>query len=113
MANEIQNTGSEWRKLDLHVHNNNTHLNNNFKDCSNKDFIKKVKSENISVIGLTNYFKFSDADFGLKQELEKENIVVFLNLEFRLSYQNKDKNNCDLHIVFSNDVTKQTINKFL
>ena len=105
--------GSEWRKWDLHVHTPSSHLNNNFKSCEKNDFVQKCLDEKISVIGLTNYFKFSDDDFDLKENLEKKNITVFLNLELRLTYQNKDDKCCDLHIIFSNELSKDDIKQFL
>ncbi|GAA5085436.1 gamma-glutamylcyclotransferase [Chryseobacterium ginsengisoli] len=103
--------GSEWRKWDLHLHTPYTFLNR-YK-CEEAEFIEKLKNENISCIGLTNYFKFDDREFELKDKLEKEGIITFLNLEIRLDYQNKDDDCLDLHVIFSNDVTKENIEKFL
>jgi hypothetical protein len=114
--------GSEWRKWDLHVHSLFTHLNNQFsvnitnekaKQQKTSDFIKKIKDENIYVVGLTNYFNFSDDDFELKKKLEENNIVVFMNLELRLTYTNKEDECCDFHIVFDNQVSNETIKQFL
>ena len=105
--------GSEWREWDLHVHTPSSHLNNNFKSCTNNDFVQKCLDQKIAVIGLTNYFNFSKDDFTLKQELDKQNITVFLNLELRLTYQNKDDQCCDLHIIFSNELSKDTVQTFL
>ncbi|PKF72321.1 hypothetical protein CW752_16685 [Chryseobacterium sp. PMSZPI] len=103
--------GSEWRKWDLHVHTPYTFLNR--YRCEEYEFIEKLKNENISCIGLTNYFKFDDREFELKNKLEKEGITTFLNLEIRLDYQNKEDDCLDLHVIFSNDVTKENIEKFL
>ena len=64
-------------------------------------------------MGLTNYFNFSDDDFHLKTALERQGVTVFLNLEIRLSYQNKDDECCDAHIIFDNAVTKDEIENFL
>ncbi|MBT9150708.1 MAG: hypothetical protein DDT40_00885 [candidate division WS2 bacterium] len=107
------NRGSEWRKWDLHLHSFYTSLNNDFSSSSEDDYIKKIKDEKIEVVGLTNYFNFSDNDWSLKDKLEKEGIVVFLNLELRLTYTNKDDGCCDLHLVFSNELSKQDIDTFL
>lgn len=105
--------GSEWRKWDLHVHTINSHLNNNYGNTSSKDFIEAIKNKNISVVGLTNYFKFSDDDYKLKKELEQVGIVTFFNLEIRLAYQNKEDQCCDLHILFSDKIDDSQIKKFL
>lgn len=105
--------GSEWRKWDLHIHSLYTHLENNYSGVSVTDFVKKVTDEQISVVGLTNYFNFSKDDFTLKSKLEKQNIVVFLNLEIRLAYQNKEDDCCDAHIIFDSSVTATEIENFL
>lgn len=107
------NRGSEWRKWDLHLHSFYTSLNNYFSSSTLDKYIQKIKDEKIEVVGLTNYFNFSDDDWSLKEKLEKVGIVVFLNLELRLTYTNKDADCCDLHLVFSNELTKQDIDTFL
>ena len=113
MNMKINSRGSEWRKWDLHVHSLKTHLANGYGNNTTEDFLKKINDEEISVIGLTNYFNFVDEDFKLKTELEKKGVAVFLNLELRLPYQNKDKDCCDLHIIFENTVKKNNIENFL
>lgn len=105
--------GSRWRKWDLHVHSLYTHLENNYSGSTVTDFVKKVTDEQIEVLGLTNYFNFADDDFTLKSELEKKGVMVFLNLEIRLSYQNKEDECCDAHIIFDSSVTKAEIENFL
>ncbi len=105
--------GSEWGKWDLHIHSLHTHLNNDYSGKNEKEFIQKIKDAGIQALGLTNYFKFSEDDFKLKKKLEKEGIVVFLNLELRLTYTNKDDKCCDLHIIFDNTVEEETIKTFL
>jgi DNA repair ATPase RecN len=110
----INNTrGSEWRKWDLHFHSLYSNLNNNFSDVAENDYIDKVINSELSVVGLTNYFNFKDNDFELKTNLENNGIVVFLNLELRLTYQNKDSDCCDIHIVFDNKLENDKIQQFL
>ena len=83
--------GSEFRKWDLHIHSPYTVLNNNFGLNDGKGnvdiekFIQRIKDEEISAVGLTNYFNFTDADFKLKDRMNQEGITTFLNLEIRLS----------------------------
>jgi len=113
MINAAKNRGSEWRKWDLHLHSFYTSMNNFFSSSTPDKYVQKIKDENIEVIGLTNYFNFSDNDWSLKETLEKAGIVVFLNLELRLTYTNKDDDCCDLHLIFSNELTNQDINTFL
>ena len=104
--------GSEWRKWDLHLHSFYTSSNNNFGNPK-QDYIDKITSNNIAVVGLTNYFNFSDDDYSLKDELENQGIVVFLNLELRLAYTNKEDDCVDFHIIFSNTLNRQQIDNFL
>lgn len=110
-----QNRGSEWRKWDLHIHSpySNISGNGSYKGCSDNDFINKIKESEISVVGLTNYFKFDDREFNLADNLRKNDISVFMNLEVRLTNQNDDDQLSDYHIIFSDELTKQEINNFL
>lgn len=99
--------GSEFRKWDLHIHSPYTVLNNQFDKLPDgspdvEKFIQKIKDEGISAVGLTNYFRFSDDDFKLKDRLNEEGIATFLNLEIRLSYINKSDQLFDYHIIFDN-----------
>jgi len=105
------NRGSEWKKWDLHLHSPYTFLNK--YTCTDEDFINKIINEQISCIGLTNYFKFDENEYNLKESLEIKGVTVFFNLELRLDYQNKEDDCLDLHVIFSNLVNKENIVKFL
>lgn len=94
--------GSEWRKWDLHVHSLKTHLNNNYSGINEDALITKLQESGICVVGLTNYFNFTQEDYALKKKLEQKGIIAFLNLELRLTYQNKEDQCCDIHIIFNN-----------
>lgn len=111
---ENRNTrGSEWRKWDMHLHSYFTYLNNNFSNISKEVYIQKIVDSDIKVIGLTNYFNFKNEDYELKKELENKGIVVFLNLELRLAYQNKEDDCCDFHIIFDNSLPEGQIKMLL
>lgn len=103
--------GSEWRKWDLHVHSLKTHLNNNYSGVSEDTLITKLQESGISIVGLTNYFNFTQEDYALKKKLEQKGITIFLNLELRLTYQNKEDQCCDIHVIFNNEI--EDINCFL
>lgn len=105
------NRGSEWHKWDLHVHTPYTFMNS--YDCTDEEFIDELLKKEISAIGLTNYFKFKNEEYYLRDKLKDKGIQVFLNLEVRLDYQNKDNNCLDLHIIFSEDIVKENIDKLL
>ena len=103
--------GSEWRKWDLHMHTPYTFKNT--YNCSDNDFIDRLINKEIKVIGLTNYFKFDNKEFELAKKLEDKGIKVFLNLEIRLDYQNKDDDCLDIHIIFNSSVNQEQIDKLL
>lgn len=105
--------GSEWGKWDLHLHSYYTFLNNNFKSKTEEEYVEAIANSGLKVIGLTNYFKFTDEDYKLKERLESKGLTVFLNLELRLTYQNKEDDLCDFHIIFDNTLSKETIQTFL
>lgn len=112
------NKGSEFRKWDLHIHSPYTVLNNQFSKFEDgspdiESFIQKIKDEDISAIGLTNYFNFTDDDFNLKTRLEENGIVTFLNLEVRLSNINKSDQLFDYHIIFDNTLDDGIIKNLL
>ncbi|GAA8523439.1 PHP-associated domain-containing protein [Helicobacter pylori] len=89
-----------------------THLNKAYK-CSEEDFIQKLCTSEIDCIGLTNYFKFDEKEFDLKEKIEERGIKVFYNLEVRLDYQNNKDDCLDFHIIFSDEVSSDGIKKFL
>lgn len=122
MTEEIQEEnsnekGSLWQKWDLHIHSPLSFLENQF-DNDWENWISKIKTEQIKVIGLTNYFRFnhiseqSEIDF-VREKLKDTGIVVFPNLEFRLSQPNKEGEYINLHILFSEQVTTKRIEAFL
>ncbi|GAA8937814.1 hypothetical protein SLK260_08690 [Helicobacter pylori] len=112
MGNKDHSKGSSWHKWDLHAHTPYTHLNKAYQ-CSEEEFIQKLCDSKIDCIGLTNYFKFNEKEFELKEKIEKRGIKVFYNLEVRLDYQNKEDQCLDSHIIFSDKVTQQEIDNFL
>ncbi len=112
MGNKDHSKGSSWHKWDLHVHTPYTYSNKEYQ-CSEDEFIQKLCGSEIDCIGLTNYFKFDEKEFELKEKIEKKGIKVFYNLEVRLDYQNKEDQCLDFHIIFSDKVTQQEIDNFL
>lgn len=105
------NYGSAWNKWDLHIHSPYTNMNG--YACSDEKFIQKIQDENLACVGLTNYFNFKDEEYALKERLEKLEIKVLMNLELRLDYTNKDDESLDLHILFSETITKTEIERLL
>lgn len=111
--------GSQFRKWDLHLHSLDSYLNNQYKiinginEEDRRKLLEKLKENSIEVIGLTNYFNFTEEDFILKKYLEDNGIVTFFNLEIRLSNINKVDELFDYHIIFDNKIEKQIIKNLL
>lgn len=109
--------GSLWQKWDLHIHSPLSFLENQYADDW-ENWIQKLKTEQIKVIGLTNYFRFNhiadecEIDH-VREKLKDSEIVVFPNLEFRLSQPNKEGEYINLHILFSEQVASKRIVDFL
>ena len=111
----MNNRGSEWRKWDLHLHSihNNIRGKGDYNGITDEEFIKKILNEKIEVVGLTNYINFSNEDFILAEKLRKNGIVVFLNLELRLTNINDDEQLVDYHIIFSDELSQDEIKNVL
>ena len=105
--------GSEWRKWDLHLHTPYTNLNGQSFKASDEEFIHQLKENEISVVALTNYFYFKEQEYSLQKQLSQNGITAFLNLELRTTYTNKDGQCCDIHVIFSDDVSQEEIKLFL
>jgi hypothetical protein len=96
------NRGSEWRKWDLHIHSPKTHsTSNRYKDLSIEDFCKEIINKNIDVIGLTNYFYITEAEYNeVVKELD-DKCYVIPNFEFRASDKNTKGDHINFHILFN------------
>lgn len=116
--------GSEWRKWDLHVHTPLSQLNNGFgHDWDNyvKQLFQRALSNNIAVIGITDYFtiegykklktEYLDKPakmqelFPIEAELLKiREILILPNIELRLN-KLVGQNRINFHVLFSNEVS--------
>ena len=109
--------GSEWHKWDLHIHSPYVWLNNQYGHIDDEKFIDQIKNAGLEVVGLTNYFAFHEKELftpdSLYNKLKESGIVVFPNLEFRLSTQNAKSDLCDYHVIFSPDLAIDKIELFL
>lgn len=114
--------GSEWRKWDLHVHTPSSHLSNGFGtdwDEYVKQLFKKAIANNVSAIGITDYFTIDGykklrseyldnptklAELFSKEEVEKiASILILPNIEFRLN-KLVGANRINFHVILSNEV---------
>lgn len=108
--------GSLWRKWDLHIHSPLSILNNQFPKLANGEpdwepFLQKLKSLDMAVIGITDYFTIEGYKElkKFKEQGRLQNIHTILpNIEFRLknivSSRNGDEKRLNLHVIFSEEV---------
>lgn len=117
MTKEIINRGSEWSKWDLHIHSPHTWLNNNYRQCTDDEFVGKIVSSGLAAIGLNNYFKFADNEIcgksSIKHKLEEQGITVFPVLEVRLGAKNNNDDLCDYHVLFSPNISEDELQRFM
>ena len=113
---EIFNNGAKYLRFDSHLH---TMADKEFKyDNTNHDFIKnyiqKLKDENIKVGIITNHNKFDKEEFvNVKKQAKKEEILLIPGAELSVK---EGKNGIHILIAFSNDwisLGKDNINTFL
>jgi hypothetical protein len=109
--------GSEWNKWDLHIHSPMTWLANVYADnCDIETYVRKLGEQQLSLIGLTNYFYFQENELEIiRSEIGRQglNITVLGNVEFRLDQQNKDEAFINVHVLFSDKLSTSKINEIL
>lgn len=119
----MNNRGSEWRKWDLHIHTPETKKNDQF-DGSTIDekwdkYIHSINSssEDISVIGITdyfcieNYFKFKEL---IKEgKITKNFDLVIPNIEIRVTPVTGSSTPINLHCIFNPEIENEIESRFL
>lgn len=108
--------GSIWNKWDLHIHSPYTHQANEFGNTTIDNYVDKLISSEINLVGVTNYFFFKDGELDEIREKIREKgaeITVLGNLEFRIDQQNKDGEWINIHCIFSEELSTQKINDIL
>lgn len=131
--------GSEWRKWNFHVHTKGTNKNDQFSSKSMEEFFvtffKKAFIENISAIGITDYFsidRYNDAIKFQKEIDEKyeivnsadkkifteeeikfiKNIFIFPNVELRMLPSTDRGKLINIHCLFNPDYISSIENDF-
>jgi ABC-type lipoprotein export system ATPase subunit len=120
-------TGSVWRKWDLHVHTPAS-FQHEFKftneqekieyhsDIWEKYFDELEKISDISVIGVTDYFSIDGYMKALeyRNNMRLQNFDLILpNIEFRLNPLTKKGKRLNMHLIFSDSIKVPDINDFL
>lgn len=130
------NKGSEWRKWNFHVHTKGTNKNDQFTSETMDDFFytffKGAFDNQISAIGVTDYFsidrylktvqyraeidkKIDSTGTKLFTDREVEfikNIFLFPNVELRISPATKKGKFINLHFLFNPDYVSSLNNNF-
>ncbi len=108
--------GSIWNKWDLHIHSPLTNIETQYQQTTIDDFVDKLISTKISLIGVTNYFYFQQNELELiKESIRKKSadITVLGNIEFRLDQRNKDNEWINIHVIFNENIKTEAINDAL
>lgn len=123
------NRGSEWIKVDFHIHTLGTQKNDQFKERSRnkfyEHFFKKAMENDIRMIGITDYFSIDNYLIALEElnriikittdEAEKkyyEELMLFPNVELRLEPITKRNKPVNIHCLFSPEIVKELEDKF-
>lgn len=115
--------GSLWRRWDLHVHTPAS-FSQNFKipederelydnNIWQKYFDELEKIEDVAVLGITDYFTIEGYKKVLeyKNEGNLQNIEIMPNIEFRLDQVGLDRKKINYHVIFSNELDIEDIEK--
>lgn len=124
---------SKWYRWDMHIHTPNTQMHDGYTDQNgqraNKEGVWKKYCQDLnkygaSALGITDYFSvknFFDLQKHRREWGLNSDIVIFPNIEVRLNdlvskkraEKGKTSSNVNVHLLFSPDADKQTLEKFL
>jgi hypothetical protein len=95
--------GSEWRRWDLHVHTPDSVLESQYKsDWDSYLDVIENKGNEVSVIGVTDYYTISGYEKMLKYKADGrlQNIdAMFPNIEFRITPETERDKGINIHVV--------------
>lgn len=99
------NSGSEWRRWDLHVHTPDTALNNQFGGWN--EYLSAIEAQSeVRVLGITDYFTITNYS-KLRQFKEKGRIpdidLLIPNIEFRIAPPNDKATSVNIHLLICPD----------
>lgn len=98
-------SGSNWRKWDLHLHTPDSNLEGHFSSWD--EYLRLLQESDISAFGVTNYFCFKDGEIEkVSNHLKQFDKRVFPNLEFRIEQPNKKSQYINIHVLFSDSFVK-------
>ncbi len=115
----MENRGSVWRKWDLHIHTKGTNKNDQFKSLTFEEYcnvlFKKAIEENVSVIGVTDYFNIdnykkvleyvknidSNPNFSSDERTKIKQMLLLPNVELRVLPVTDRNRMVNLHCIFN------------
>src|SRR5580692_1992863 len=96
----VEFNGSNWNKWDLHLHSPFTHLGGKY-NCDMATWADAIKSCNIKVVGLTNYFIVGEQEYSEVIASLGEDVLVIPNIEFRTNDRNAENDYINIHVLFN------------
>ncbi|MDX9860736.1 MAG: hypothetical protein RBS99_07435 [Rhodospirillales bacterium] len=104
-------TGSLWRRWDLHIHTPGAKLSDGYTGKAASEildrYVDALEASPAHAFGITDYFSYEGYFSVVVRHREKypqSTKVFFPNIEFRLSEAiSKDSKNPHLHVIFDND----------
>jgi len=132
----MSRAGSIWNKWNFHVHTKGTNKNDQFKSPNKEEFykyfFKKAVAQNISAIGITDYFSIERYNEALEYRSDIENkkteqgepiftkeeiyfikrIFLFPNVELRMLPSTDKGKLVNIHCLFNPDIVSHLENDF-
>jgi len=110
------NTGSLWRKWDLHVHSPASALSNHFEGSTDKEkwssYIAALKAiKDVSVIGITDYFSVDGYKKVRDEKLTNFDLII-PNVELRMLPVTKAETPINIHVLFNPEIVDELESKF-
>ncbi|WP_233080797.1 TrlF family AAA-like ATPase [Rheinheimera soli] len=95
--------GSEWRRWDLHVHTPDSILESQYREDW-EGYISEIesKSNNVSVIGVTDYYSISGYEKMLEYRKNgrlKDIDLLIPNIEFRVTPETESSKGINIHVL--------------
>jgi len=123
--------GSVWRRWDLHVHTKGTMKNDQFRHYNNFDdfcvlFFKEALMQNISAIGITDYFSIdnylkvtdflknisTNINFSNDEKIKIKSLFILPNVELRMLPSTDKSRLVNIHCIFNPSYVKYLDNEF-
>ena len=101
----VTTSGSHWRRWEPHIHSPRTALNDQFHGTSLEAYVAALEkaTPTLAGIGITDYF--TTEGYRAVRELQRagrlQGVLLFPNIEMRLSIATKDEKGVNIHLLVS------------